>query len=152
MSCHVADCPNLDRFTSKSEDPFSHQKSMKPKFHDVQKFLYVWDINRSSSGHQQQPIQQEAHCSAAQAWNRFNRVALYHRQSMAEKLYLFRKSVFLARKLYKNWKKRLRSLDEDRLFTGDMFAWGVLPMRALHHPNSWVPLPAGKQIQVAATH
>lgn len=39
--------------------------------------------------------------------------------------------------------RALRASDRMRRFYGDIFAWGVLPVRAYHHPELWVPLPTG---------
>lgn len=38
---------------------------------------------------------------------------------------------------------RRRQLERRRLASGDVFGWGVLPVRALDHPSLLMALPAG---------
>lgn len=151
MSTPEVDC--ADECAEGEASSLSSQEGLngERKFHDPQKFLYVWDMGHTTWKRRRlQPTKREEQEDHVDAYNqdfdcknRLYRVAKYHRRFIREKLQLFSRGILLGRKIYKHWKKRIRQLDQDRLFIGDLFAWGVLPVRALQHPDQWVPLPAG---------
>ncbi|KYF41184.1 Myb family DNA-binding domain-containing protein [Toxoplasma gondii ARI] len=64
-------------------------------------------------------------------------------QRKAKMQSLFRQQKRLCRALFKSWRRTRLAAERLRISEGDAFAWGVLPVRALDHPEQLVSLPAG---------
>ncbi|CBZ49971.1 putative myb-like DNA-binding domain-containing protein [Neospora caninum Liverpool] len=56
---------------------------------------------------------------------------------------LLRQQKRLCRALFKPWRKERLALERARIREGDVFSWGILPVRAVDHPDQLVSLPAG---------
>ncbi|KAL8452915.1 hypothetical protein Emag_002132 [Eimeria magna] len=57
--------------------------------------------------------------------------------------FLLQQQRIVCRTLYKSWRTHRRQLERRRLAAGDIFGWGVLPVRAVDHPSLLTALPAG---------
>ncbi|XP_026191971.1 uncharacterized protein LOC34621807 [Cyclospora cayetanensis] len=57
--------------------------------------------------------------------------------------FLLSQQKVVCKAFYKAWRCHRRQLERHRLAAGDLFGWGVLPVRAVDHPSLLMALPAG---------
>ncbi|KAL8270526.1 hypothetical protein Esti_005563 [Eimeria stiedai] len=57
--------------------------------------------------------------------------------------FLLQQQKIVCRTLYRSWRTHRRQQERRRLASGDIFGWGVLPVRAVDHPSLLTALPAG---------
>ncbi|XP_053993884.1 uncharacterized protein LOC128884477 [Hylaeus volcanicus] len=83
------------------------------------------------------------YCGPILAGDACRRVFKRRQIIISKKLQLFQDVVKLSRVLFQYWRRALFLFDCVQQNEYDLFAWGILPVRAIHHPNLWVPLPTG---------
>ncbi|KAL8439886.1 hypothetical protein Efla_000858 [Eimeria flavescens] len=57
--------------------------------------------------------------------------------------FLLQQQKIVCKTFYKSWRSHRRQVERRRIAAGDIFGWGVLPVRAIDHPSLLMALPAG---------